>query len=391
MGYCYKCGKELPEGALFCPVCGSQQPITFDGQFVNSPVAGAENAVPGQQMQPDPNASGTQPNPNAVGTSGQMQETIYGQYQAYGTPQREQMNQAGNVAYTGNQPYTENPQYTDPSQFNAGSFSDHAQFSGTQSVSNPAAPNPPKPGKPMDVYAYIAIVVMGILSLIDWFSDPPIVTILLSLIIAGIGLFYLLRKYVGKGVGPAFMTFAGICIIAALSQTAEYGMFTMPPSEEQQVADDVVDTYPSDEKEETRQMASDSETGQKEEKSDPYTSSTDASDETGRSTENPSGGSRASSDTASGEEKTGLNPELKAFLDSYEAFMDEYVDFMKRYSSDPMNAASMMDQYSNIMKKYYEFAEKAEQYDSQEMSKEDAAYYLDTMTRIEKKMLEVYY
>ena len=85
-----------------------------------------------------------------------------------------------------------------------------------------------------------------------------------------------------------------------------------------------------------------------------------------------------------------VDPELKAFLDGYEDFMDEYVDFMKKYSDDPGNAMSMMGEYMEMLQKYEEFAAKAEKYDTDTMSPADAAYYLEVMTRIEKKMLEIY-
>ena len=45
----------------------------------------------------------------------------------------------------------------------------------------------------------------------------------------------------------------------------------------------------------------------------------------------------------------GVDPDLKAFLDSYEAFMDEYVDFMKKYMADPGNVINMLSEYSDIM------------------------------------------
>ena len=86
----------------------------------------------------------------------------------------------------------------------------------------------------------------------------------------------------------------------------------------------------------------------------------------------------------------GVDPELKAFLDSYEEFMDEYIAFMKKYTEDPGNAVSMLTEYATIMEKYGDFAEKIEQYDEKEMSTEDAKYYLEVTTRVTQKMLEIY-
>ena len=93
---------------------------------------------------------------------------------------------------------------------------------------------------------------------------------------------------------------------------------------------------------------------------------------------------------------SGVNPEMKAFLDSYEAFMDKYVAFMKKYlgsssSGDLSDFMAMYQDYMNIMAQLEDFERKADQYDSSKMSAEDLAYYLDSLNRIQKKMLEAYY
>ena len=88
--------------------------------------------------------------------------------------------------------------------------------------------------------------------------------------------------------------------------------------------------------------------------------------------------------------EAGLDPDLKAFLDSYEAYIDEYVEFMKKYSSDPGNAISMMDDYTKMMKRYADFADKVDKYDTDTMSKADLEYYLDVTNRCNKKLLSVY-
>ena len=86
---------------------------------------------------------------------------------------------------------------------------------------------------------------------------------------------------------------------------------------------------------------------------------------------------------------SGVDPDLKAFLDSYEAFVDEYVAFMKKYTNDPTNAISMLGEYAEIMERYEDFAKKIDQYDSNEMSVEDAKYYLEITNRCTQKMLDI--
>lgn len=92
---------------------------------------------------------------------------------------------------------------------------------------------------------------------------------------------------------------------------------------------------------------------------------------------------------------TGVNPDMKAFLDSYEAFVDKYVAFMKKYlnsssSGDYTEFLGMYQEYIDILSQLQDFETKADKYNSSGMSKEDLAYYLDSLNRIQKKMLSVY-
>lgn len=106
----------------------------------------------------------------------------------------------------------------------------------------------------------------------------------------------------------------------------------------------------------------------------------------GASTDTTTRNSDSSDDANSG----GVDPDLKAYLDSYEAFMDEYVDFMKKYLDDPTNVVGMLDEYTDIMERMEEFEKQNEVYESSDMSAADLEYFLDVTTRCTKKMLEVY-
>lgn len=86
----------------------------------------------------------------------------------------------------------------------------------------------------------------------------------------------------------------------------------------------------------------------------------------------------------------GVDPELKAFLDSYEAFVDEYVDIMKKYSEDSSDVTGMLGDYLNALEQLAEFEEKVEAYDTEKMSAADLAYYLEVTSRCTKKLLSVY-
>lgn len=96
-------------------------------------------------------------------------------------------------------------------------------------------------------------------------------------------------------------------------------------------------------------------------------------------------------ETVESEEGTNdVDPDLKAFLDSYEEFTDEYVEFMKKYNANPQNVSSMLVEYAEIMGKYEDFAKKLDQYNEEEMSTADAQYYLEVTSRCAQKMLDIY-
>lgn len=94
-------------------------------------------------------------------------------------------------------------------------------------------------------------------------------------------------------------------------------------------------------------------------------------------------------DYNSQEEPSGVDPDFKAFLDSYESFVDEYVDFMKSYLDDPANAISMVSEYTEMIARLEDYDEKINAYDTDEMSEADLNYYLEVTSRCSKKMLSV--
>ena len=85
------------------------------------------------------------------------------------------------------------------------------------------------------------------------------------------------------------------------------------------------------------------------------------------------------------ENTSGVTPELKAFLDSYETYMDQYIAFMQKYENSD-DTYSMLYDYLDMMQQYADFAEKLDQYDTDKMSAVDSAYYLEVTTRVAKKL-----
>lgn len=81
--------------------------------------------------------------------------------------------------------------------------------------------------------------------------------------------------------------------------------------------------------------------------------------------------------------------DFRAMIDEYEAFMNEYCDFMEEYNSDSSNVVSMAMDYANMLAQYGEWVEKMDAVDENALSAEDAQYYIDAQTRINKRMLEI--
>ncbi|MCI8475328.1 MAG: hypothetical protein HFF07_08350 [Oscillospiraceae bacterium] len=83
----------------------------------------------------------------------------------------------------------------------------------------------------------------------------------------------------------------------------------------------------------------------------------------------------------------GIRPEFKEAMDSYEAFFDEYVAFMQKFA-EADNTLSLLSDYSDYMTQYAETMEKFSAMSEEDMSTEEALYYMEVSNRITKKLLE---
>ena len=201
-------------------------------------------------------------------------------------------------------------------------------WSGQANYSNETA-KPPK-GK-ITMFFGIGLMILSIL--LFFFGDPPVVTIIIAVAILTCSIICLAKKYRLKGFTITALVIACLCIIGGVLQGLSDGWTTIP-------------------NEKSFFGSSNSR------KVDP--------------------------------KYAGVDPELKAFLDSYEDFVDDYVAFMKKYLADPMNVLSMLSEYTDIMAKYDDFSRKLDKYDSSKMSTLDAQYYLEVTTRCTQKMLDIY-
>ena len=213
-------------------------------------------------------------------------------------------------------------------------------------------------------------VILLFIAIVDYNSDPPILTIILSLAIIVGAIFCLSQKYRLKGFTIIALVLAVFCLFAGISQGKKLGFLKTPTDKEYAEAGYVVED--KDDAPEIQIDTTNNNVG----------NSNDLSSDEKKH--------EAAKETKPAQTADGVDPELKAFLDSYEEFMDEYILFMKKYMDDPGNAVTMLGEYASIMEKYGEFAEAVEKYDEREMSTADAKYYLEVTNRINQKMLDLY-
>ena len=365
MALCKNCGTEIPEGTKFCPNCGAP---TGDGQ-TNS--AMTEHAG---------GTGGTYETGQPISENGQASHQ-----------QGQPISDSGQALYQQGQPVSENGQ---PSYQQGQPVSDSRQASSQKGQYLQIDPGPVKnvPASGINKYSKFFGIALFILAIAAFLTDPPFVTIILSAAIIAGAVFCISRKYKRKGFSIAAIVFAALCLFGGVSQARNYGMFTTPRVDSsaagegknadnnasgQQAETPAPTAAPGSPGTDTTAQGS----GKEGSASKDASSSAAASDTPAES--------KAAENTEGTEQAPGVDPELKAFLDSYEKFVDEYVAFMKTYNSDPANALSMLAEYSQMMASYADFTEKLAQYDENEMSAADAAYYLEVTTRCTQKMLEI--
>lgn len=103
---------------------------------------------------------------------------------------------------------------------------------------------------------------------------------------------------------------------------------------------------------------------------------------------------KASSDSAVSKDakdkkssSSGVDPDFKALMDSYEEFFDDYIVFMEKYSESSDTSALLSD-YADYMQKYSEVMSKLDAIDEDELNADERAYYTKVMSRITKKLSE---
>lgn len=115
---------------------------------------------------------------------------------------------------------------------------------------------------------------------------------------------------------------------------------------------------------------------------------TTAETTTKESTTKPSTTANQAETTTKKSSGTGLRPEFKKAMDSYEKFIDEYIAFMKKYSSSD-DILSMMNDYLSYMNKLSEMEDAFDKWEDEDLNDAELAYYLQVQTRVSTKLMSV--
>lgn len=97
----------------------------------------------------------------------------------------------------------------------------------------------------------------------------------------------------------------------------------------------------------------------------------------------------AESEETTSDAVTGIRPEFKESVDSYESFMNEYVDFMKKYQDSNGSDPKMLADYAAFLSKYADMADKFDKLSDDETSTEENVYYLQAQSRVLTKLSEI--
>ena len=104
----------------------------------------------------------------------------------------------------------------------------------------------------------------------------------------------------------------------------------------------------------------------------------------GGATQNQQGGTTPTQ-PGGATDPSSISPELPEFREAYEAYMDEYCEFMENYNSSDL---TQLTRYLSLMQKLNDFSAKADKYDQSAMTDAEAVLYLETLNRIQVKLLK---
>lgn len=389
MAYCVNCGNKLDSSNKFCPICGTPAGIANyqAGNTQQSPNQPYYNGNPYTNYYPEQTNYNNNPYTNydnKSNTNYYPEQTNYSnnQYTNY-YPEQTNYNNRQYTNYYPEQTNYNNNAYTNYNNNPYANYSEQTNYDNDNKSqsSNDYYSEQTEDESIIDKYGMFYGIGLLILALICYHSDPPLLTLFLSAIIIAGGIFCLVRRYRLKGFTIVALIIAVICVRASVLQAIHFGILKTPIKSdhiaERQAQESVEEEAPSSiEDKNTSKYAS----PKVKENHSEETSVLEDTDDTNEGQETPI--DQQSTD--------GVDPELKAFLDSYESFMNEYISFYERFDPNAPDALSMISEYASIMDRYSDFTQKIDEYNSKkdDMSKEDIKYYMDVLNRVNKRMID---
>ncbi len=83
-----------------------------------------------------------------------------------------------------------------------------------------------------------------------------------------------------------------------------------------------------------------------------------------------------------------VDSDFKKTMDDYEAFIDNYVIYMNKYKSGELSFSDIL-KYAQILDKYNKVMSDLQNIDENSLSSSELNYYLETMNRINYKILDI--
>lgn len=85
-----------------------------------------------------------------------------------------------------------------------------------------------------------------------------------------------------------------------------------------------------------------------------------------------------------------VKSDFQTLMDDFEMYLDEYCTFIEEYSkAEPSEQLTMASEYMRISTEYMDIAEKVQAIDTDSLTTDEAAYYLEVMGRCGARMVKV--
>lgn len=84
---------------------------------------------------------------------------------------------------------------------------------------------------------------------------------------------------------------------------------------------------------------------------------------------------------------TGIRPDFKKAMDSYEKAIDEYINFMKKYEKSDGTDINILTDYTKYLNKYENAVKDFDNWNSKDLNQAEQKYYIEVQTRVNNKLL----